>query len=388
MSTSYDSIPDIKSLLQKLIATPSISSQNPKIDQSNRPIINELANWLDDLGFKIEILPISDQSDKTNLVATFGEGTDGLILSGHVDTVPFDSSGWDTDPFKLTEKDNKFYGLGTADMKGFFAIAIEAIKPLLDQPFKKPLTIVATADEESSMAGARALLPAHLSSAKFALIGEPTGLQPIHMHKGIMLPSVHIIGKSAHSSMPHLGKNALETMHEFINQLLIYRSALAKKHNNNGFDVSTPTMNLGCIHGGDNANRICGDCHLSFDVRLIPGMDSNEIKQAIQTILTTVCDEFNVKGYWEEPFAAVPPFSVEANHDFIQLTEQLSQQKSKAVNFTTEAPFFQQLGITPVVLGPGHIEQAHQTNEFLALDQIDPAIKLLRKLIQKICFTA
>src|SRR5690606_22508367 len=145
---------------------------------------------------------------------TLGQGEGGLVLAGHSDTVPYDADLWQSDPFVLTEKDGKLYGLGATDMKGFFPVIMAAVQPYLDRQFKHPLIVLATADEESSMSGARALDKHGLGglSPRYAVIGAPTNLTPIRAHKGIMLEAIRVRGHSGHSSNPALGKNALEAM--------------------------------------------------------------------------------------------------------------------------------------------------------------------------------
>lgn len=144
-------LPPLKDQFAALIAAPSVSCTQAALDQSNRAVIDLLAGWLGDLGFACEIQQVNP--GKFNLLASYGSGPGGLVLAGHSDTVPFDPQLWQTDPLKLTEVDGRWVGLGSCDMKGFFALIIEAVRTLLDQPFKQPLLILATCDEESSMAG-------------------------------------------------------------------------------------------------------------------------------------------------------------------------------------------------------------------------------------------
>jgi len=158
--------PQLIDLLQQLIALPSISSTMPTLDQGNRHVINALANWLENLGFITEIQPLNSDGSKANLIATAGKGNNGLVLAGHTDTVPFDENRWNSDPFKLTEANDRLYGLGTADMKSFFALIIEAIRDLDLSRLQQPLIILATADEETSMSGAKALNASHLPGAR------------------------------------------------------------------------------------------------------------------------------------------------------------------------------------------------------------------------------
>src|SRR5690606_37299728 len=223
-------------------------------------------------GFEIEVLPIPGQPHKANLIATLGRGAGGLVLAGHTDTVPCDPDRWASDPFSLTERDGRLYGLGATDMKGFFPVALEAARRFDQSKLQQPLIILATADEESSMDGARLLAELGRPKARYAVVGEPTGMKPVRMHKGIMMERVRVQGLAGHSSNPALGNNALEAMHLVIADLLAFRSELQNRYRNPGFAVPVPTLNLGHIHGGDNPNRICGHCELQFDLRPLPGM--------------------------------------------------------------------------------------------------------------------
>jgi acetylornithine deacetylase len=372
--------------LQKLVALPSVSCAVPEWDMSNRAVIDYLANCFTDLGFNTQVMPLA-QTGKANLVATLGSGSGGLVLAGHSDTVPYDAGRWQTDPFTLTEKDGKLYGLGATDMKGFFPVIIEAVKPYIGQTFKHPLVVLATADEESSMSGARTLAKTGIPGAtpRYAVIGEPTGLVPIRMHKGIMMEAVRVRGQSGHSSNPALGKNALEAMNQVMNELIGLRTELQLKYRNAGFAVQTPTLNLGCIHGGDGANRICGDCELHFDLRLLPGMDNDELRTAIQQRLTPIAERSGTDIVLSSLFEGVDPFGEDEQSELVKVCEQLTGNHSESVAFATEAPFMQQLGMQTVVMGPGSINQAHQPDEFIPLDQIEPAVKIVRGLIEKYC---
>jgi len=374
--------------LSQLVKTPSVSSHSPRWDMANAEVIQLLANWLQDLGFSVQILPVEGQANKLNLIATKGSGAGGLVLAGHTDTVPYDKQNWQQDPFVLTDRDNRFYGLGATDMKGFFPVILAAVEKLAGADFKKPLIILATADEESSMSGARALAAQGFNQhgqARYAVIGEPTGLVPIRQHKGIMMESVKVFGKSGHSSNPALGDNAMETMHAVIADLLAFRHELQASYHSPGFTIPTPTLNLGCIHGGDNPNRICCDCELQFDLRAVPGMSNDELRQKIKQRLARIAEQRNTTITMEALFGGVEPFEQELDSDFVRAAEQLCGKESESVAFATEAPFLKAMGIETLVLGPGSIDQAHQPNEFIAHDQIKPAISIIAGLIQRFC---
>lgn len=376
-------LPSLKDRFAQLLALPSVSCTQPALDQSNRPVVELLANWLGDLGFACELQEIAP--GKFNLLASLGSGPGGLVLAGHTDTVPYDESLWKSDPLRLDERDGRWYGLGSCDMKGFFAIAIEALLPLLEKPLRQPLLILATCDEESSMAGARALAEAGRPLGRAAVIGEPTGLRPIRLHKGVMMERIDILGQSGHSSDPSLGHSALEAMHAAIGELLALRAQWQKEYNNPQFGVPQPTLNLGCIHGGDNPNRICGQCALEFDLRPLPGMDPQALRRAIGERLQPLAERFAVRLDYQPLFPAVPPFEQAADSELVRLAERLSGHSAEAVAFGTEAPYLQQLGCQTLVLGPGDIACAHQPDEHLELARIPPTVELLRGLIQHYC---
>lgn len=375
--------------LAQLVALPSISCAINEWDMSNRAVIECLANWFNELNFTTRIQEIAP--GKFNLIAVLGQDNSnekgGLILSGHSDTVPYDANKWQSDPFTLVQKNDKLYGLGATDMKGFFPIIVEAVKAFAGKTPKHPLIVLATADEESSMAGARALMEQGIGfKPKAAIIGEPTNLVPIHMHKGIMIESIRVEGKSGHSSNPALGKSALEGMNEVMNSLLSLRSELQLRYRNPGFAVQTPTINLGCIHGGDGANRICASCELHFDVRLLPGMDTDELRHSIRQRLQPIAETRQVDIVLSSLFDEVKPFHEPLTSELVAICEELTGHRSQSVAFATEAPFIQQLGAQTLVLGAGSIDQAHQPDEFIPLDQLAPAAKILQTLIQRYCY--
>ncbi|MCV6627157.1 MAG: M20/M25/M40 family metallo-hydrolase, partial [Cellvibrionaceae bacterium] len=208
---------------------------------------------------------------------------------------------------------------------------------------------------------------------------------PVRMHKGIMMEEVRVFGRSGHSSNPALGDNAMETMHEVMGSLLALRGELQQKYQSPGFAVPTPTLNFGCIHGGDNPNRICADCAMQFDLRAIPGMSNQEMRSQIRARLQAIAKRRETKIELHTLFGGVDPFEQGADSNLVQAAEQLCKRPSEAVAFATEAPFLQNLGIETLVLGPGSIDQAHQPNEFIAHDQIEPAIDIISGLIKRFC---
>lgn len=377
--------PSTMERLRSLVGTPSISSVSPEFDQTNRDVIDLLAGWLVDLGFAIEIMSLPNQPHKANLIATLGKGPGGLVLSGHTDTVPYDDSGWHSDPFRLNERNNRLYGLGSADMKSFFALAIEAARQFDAGKLKAPLILLATADEESSMEGAMSLVAADKPKAKYAIVGEPTGLRPIRAHKGIIMESVHVNGRSGHSSDPSLGINALEGMHKAIAEILRWREELQQRYRDSHFAVPYPTLNLGHIHGGDNPNRICGECELHFDLRSLPGMAHDALRDELDQRLAACFADSDLQVSRIPLITGTEAMHTNADADIVRHAEELTGHQAESVAYCTEGPYLNQLGMQTIILGPGHIEQAHQPDEFLPMEQIQPTIDLISQMIQRYC---
>jgi acetylornithine deacetylase len=381
-------IPDFLQITRELIASPSVSSVNPAWDMGNRGVIELLEGWLSQLGFKTEILPIAGHPSKFNLIAGIGSGSGGLVLSGHTDTVPFDAEKWHSDPLRLEERDNRLYGMGTADMKGFFALVLEAIRTLDLQRLNRPLVLLGTADEESSMCGAKALTELPRKLGRHAVIGEPTGLRPIRMHKGIAMESIRLTGKSGHSSNPALGASALEGMYRVIGEVMAWRSELQRQHRNPAFEVPFPTLNLGYIHGGDNPNRICGHCELQFDLRQLPGMELDSLRGELRERLHKLLSAGDLSWELVPLFEGIPAMETPAEAAIVKALESLTGHPAGAVAFGTEGPYLNRMGLETVICGPGHIDQAHQPDEYLPLEHVQPGIELIQSLIRRFCLNS
>ncbi|MBA1258338.1 acetylornithine deacetylase [Pseudomonas oryzihabitans] len=379
-------LPALKALFSTLIAESSVSCTQPALDQSNAGVIARLSDWFGALGFACETQEVA--SGKFNLIATLGSGPGGLVLAGHTDTVPYDAALWQADPLRLRDADDRWYGLGSCDMKGFFALILEAVRDLDPRQLRQPLIVLATCDEESSMDGARVLAEAGRPLGRAAVIGEPTGLRPIRLHKGILMERIDILGQSGHSSDPSLGHSALDAMQAVMGELLDLRAQWQREYRNPLFLVPQPTLNLGCIHGGDNPNRICGQCALEFDLRPLPGMQPEALRQAIRGRLLPVAERFGVRIDYQPLFPAVPPFEQPAEAELVRLAERLTGHRAEAVAFATEAPYLQAITQEVLVLGPGDISCAHQPEEHLALARIAPTVELLQQLIGHYCLGA
>jgi acetylornithine deacetylase len=348
-----------------------------------------LAEWAENLGFRVSVESVAE--GKANLIASLGPIASGslpggLVLSGHTDTVPCDPDLWQSDPFKATLRNDRIYGLGSCDMKGFFALALEAASQFKPTDLREPLVLIGTCDEESSMSGARSLVASARQFGRKAVIGEPTGLKPIRVHKGVMMESIQVKGRAGHSSNPSLGANAIVGMRDVLNRLMVLQDELKSRYRHPAFEVDYPTLNLGAIHGGDNPNRICGHCELLIDIRPLPGMTLEAVQEILETHLSgALTPDSGLTLEVRSLFPGVPPFETAADAELTQYLEMTTGKKAGAVAFGTEGPFFNAMGLETLIIGPGSIDQAHQPDEFLSLSEIGPGVRLLKELIGRYC---
>ena len=380
-------LPPLEDMIRRLVATPSVSSLQPSLDQDNDKVCALLAEWLEPLGFEVELKPVPELPGKLNLVARSGPGEDGLVLAGHTDTVPCDPDSWRMDPFGGEVRDGRLYGLGSADMKSFLAVAAHAAARVGLRKLDRPLVILGTADEESGMGGARALAAAGERLGARALVGEPTSLRPVNRHKGIIMERIRVQGRSGHGSNPAAGLNAIDGMVAAIEALHAFRAQLAAQADEAGteFPVPGPTLNLGAIRGGDNPNRICESCALDVDLRLLPGMSTAATRDGLRRAVTAALEGSGFGLKFSALFEGVNPLAPGARRELAEACEHVSGHACGAVNFGTEGPFYQQLGMEVVVCGPGEIALAHQPDESVELAEAERAVDMVERLVQRFC---
>lgn len=378
-------LPSPLDMLRQLIATPSVSSPDARFDQSNRGVVELVGDWAESLGFEVRVESLPGTTRKANLIATLGRGEDGLVLSGHTDTVPYDAERWRSDPFMLDERDGKLFGLGTADMKGFFAAALHAVARFEPGALIRPITLIGTADEESTMGGARALADAGRPLGRYAIIGEPTGLAPIRKHKGVFYLEVAIGGRTGHASHPARGVNAIDGLQRVLPALEAWRDTIGARHRDEDFEVPNPTLNFGRVAGGDSPNRICGACTLQLDIRFLPGMDRSVIVAELRDVVANALGG----GAWTHEVRAAggyaDAFAGPSDGAFQSTVETMCGCSAKTALFGTEAPYLAELGLQTLVLGAGDISVAHQPDEYVTMAAISRATELYANLIQRFC---
>ncbi len=375
-------------LTRKLVEMPTISSD------SNLTLIKFLQTYLQGLGATTE-LSHDETGTKANLFATIGPDVDGgVVLSGHTDVVPVEGQDWTSDPFILRQEDEKLFGRGTCDMKGFIACTLAFAPQFAQANLKKPLHFAFTYDEETGCLGARVLLEALKASGRkpaTCIIGEPTGMRVIEGHKGCCENTTHFGGLEGHGSMPSAGVNAVEYAARYITELLrIGQDLKPRAPASSRFDPPWTTINVGAIRGGVAHNVIPNTCEVDWEFRPINAADKSFVRQRIDTFAAeTLLPE--MQSVWPqatletEIVGDVDGLMPMENSQAVALAQELTGGNSVGlVPFGTEAGLFQQLGISTVVCGPGHIAQAHKPDEFVSLPQMAECLKMLQALLVKL----
>lgn len=379
--------PRIRELFTELISFDTTSSN------SNRPLIDRVANRLDRPGTTVEV--VAAGNGKASLIAKRGptrEDRAGLVLCGHTDVVPALEPSWQSPPFTLSQRDGNFYGRGTADMKGFLALAIDRF---LDcEPTSAPLALLLTHDEEIGTLGARFLVEQHANLLETlpaaTIVGEPTELRAVRLHKGHVKLRVEIHGESAHSAYPHLGHNAIEPLGALIVALTEERRRLeaVRLPSSASFpEVPFAGLNLATVEGGVAVNVVPDFAALELGMRLLPGMEpEREAERLAELAAQTLAGErFSV-----DVLSASPPFEAHrgcALHS--SLRGLLGQDGAdESVAYATDAGWLQRVGFECIVWGPGSIRVAHKPNEFVSLADLEAALPVLDGAIATACGVA
>lgn len=358
--------------------------------KSNLELIAFVTDYLAGFGVAATLIK-SDDGEKANLFATVGpEDTPGIALSGHTDVVPVTGQAWQSDPFTLTEVSGKFYGRGSCDMKGFLACVLAAVPKMQNRTLMTPLHIAFSYDEEVGCTGVRPMLAEFgrtLPAPRMAIIGEPTLMRVVDAHKGPVRWRVSIKGRAAHSSMAHLGANAISAASALVSELSAIENELKTTHADARFDPGYATLQVTEIAGGNAGNIVPESCVFGFDVRATPGLNPDQIEArlknfASQNALPKLQETAPESEILIERINDVPPFVADPDADIIPLALKLAEQnETYAVSYATEAGLFQNTGVASVVCGPGDIAQAHIANEWVAADQLAACDDFLERLI-------
>jgi len=371
-------------LLDELVAFDTTSRE------SNLALIDHIASYLDNLGIESRLTHNDDKS-KANLWATIGpQTTGGIVLSGHVDVVPVDGQDWSRDPFKMWQNDGLLYGRGVVDMKGFVAACLALAPHFLSKNLSLPIHFAFSYDEEVGCIGVRGLIDdvvENLPLPRAVIVGEPTSMKIIGGHKGSRTLKTIVRGVPAHSSDPRLGANSIMAAARIVNFLEDLQQELVDSADENcAFDPPYTTVDLGLINGGTAGNIIPEFTNFQWGFRELPDDDCDALEQRVRDFIEA---EIDPKLKQASPAAGVtmtkvnevPGLIPDADSAAEQLIRHLSGlNESGTVAFGTEAGLFQRAGIPAVVYGPGSIEQAHQPDEFISVDQMDQCVGFLIKL--------
>ena len=374
---------DSVKILTDLISFRTISGED------NNALINYCENLLHNIGagsFKT----FDNEKKRVNLFATIKakkpNGIKPIILSGHTDTVPV-SKSWSSDPFKATIKDDKLYGRGACDMKGFIACTLAFAPIYAKSNLNRDIHFSFTFDEETACLGAPILikeLKKRNIKEGICIVGEPTKMKIIDAHKGCYEYTTYFEGLAGHSSAPHKGVSAVEFATRYANKLIELREKLKKRVPKNSiFDPPFSTLQVGGIFGGIAHNVIADKCHINWETRPVVKEDgiylNDEIdKYANETLLPEMKKVFSKSSITKKIIGEVTGFDRVEKSEACELVSSLTGDNSReVVSFGTEAGLFQEIGISTVVCGPGSIEQAHKVDEFIELNELKKCLKFL-----------
>ena len=376
-------------ILTDLIAFKTISGEN------NSPLIDYCDKILNSLGAE-SFRTYDDEKKRVNLFSTLKAKNENekkpIILSGHTDVVPV-SKGWSADPFVATIKDDKLYGRGSCDMKGFIACVLAYAPIFSNSNLDRDIHFSFTFDEETACLGA----PILISELKkrginngISIIGEPTNIKIIDSHKGCYEYTTYFEGLAGHSSEPHKGVSAVEYAAKYVNKLIELRQKLKEKEPKDSiFDPPYSTLQIGGIFGGIAHNVIADKCHINWETRPVVKEDgiflNSEIdKYANEILLPEMKKIFPNSSINKKIIGEVIGFDREKDSKACEFVSNITGDNSReVVSFGTEAGLFQEIGISTVVCGPGSIQQAHKIDEFIELKEIKKCLKFLEGVKDK-----
>ena len=378
-------------LLDRLVAFETESSL------SNLALVDFVAGYLDEHGVTFSRHP-NPAGDKAAILATIGPVTEGgVVLSGHTDCVPVAGQAWTADPFRLRVENGRALGRGAVDMKGFDALVLAAVPAMLKADLKRPIHICLSYDEETTCLGANdaiARFGRDLPMPAAAIVGEPTEMAAADAHKSVATFMTRVFGHEAHSAKPHLGANAIAAAVDLMAELNRLADEMEARGDPSGrFDPPYTTVHIGRLAGGNARNILARECWFNWEFRGLPDLDPNEIpdrfKAVSERVLTERLNRHAAKGGfppgrietdWE---VLVPGLAPEPGSAAEKLVLSLTgAPETISVPYGTEAGHFQAAGIATIVCGPGSIDQAHQPDEYITLDEFAKGEAFIGRLVE------
>lgn len=375
-----------KELLARLVSFDTTSHK------TNLPLIRFVEDYLAQHGLASTLI-FNGERDKANLFATIGpQDGGGIGLSGHTDVVPVTGQSWNTDPFRLSERDGRLYGRGTTDMKGFLACVLAAVPMFKSRRLRKPVHILFSYDEEVGCTGVRPMIARFdedLIKPEMVIVGEPTKMTVVDAHKGPVRWDVEVRGRAVHSSMAPLGVNAISYAGRLLGELADMERHLAETSRNARFDPPYSTLQVTLISGGTATNIVPVTCNFGFEVRALPGLQVDPIEKRLRDFAVECAGSMQAiakeAGISIRQSNRVPPFAVDHEAPVVKLALELAQgDKTYAVSYATEAGLFQDAGAPAVVCGPGDIAQAHTANEWIEATELDRCMEFIGRLADRL----
>ena len=381
---------NVEKLLAKLVSFPVLGGQ------SNLSILDWIKEYIESYGVEAHLVPNEDQT-KASLHCRIGPPVDGgVILSGHMDVVPVEGQDWTTDPFLLTDKgDGKLYGRGSCDMKGFLACCLAALPKMVEADLKKPIYFAFSYDEEIGCLAAPELaqhINTHYSETpKYAIIGEPSMMEPIIGQKGIYIMETYVNGSAGHSSRI---KQEVSAIHEAMRLILWLEQKMdgliEAKRLDDRFHPPHSTIHIGLVEGGIAPNVIADKAKFYWDLRTIPKDNMDDIIAEFkaycrerETELRKIYPGFSIENVENHP--PVPHLDTQIDDEVVELIKRLSGNSEwTTVSYAAEAGQFANEGFQSAICGPGSIAQAHRANEFISKDQLAQGEEMMYRLIEEL----
>ncbi|GLK85056.1 acetylornithine deacetylase [Ancylobacter defluvii] len=369
-------------LLTDLIGFQSVSAV------SNLPVIDYIAAYLAQHGIDSRRIP-NAAGDKASLLATIGPADrPGLALSAHTDVVPVEGQDWSSPPFTATIRDGRLYGRGSSDMKGFLATVLAAVPDFVRHATARPVHLCFSYDEEIGCAGAPDLVAATATlpvPPALCLVGEPSSLKVARAHKGKFANRLVITGKGGHSALPHRAANAVAAAAKIVVGLEAIGASLTAI-TDAAFEPPYTTVHVGSLRGGGALNLVPDRAVLEYEVRTIPGADAAGIRARIDALVAEVRAGLKAQAaeadITVEPISAYPgldtPAGLPAAAKLARLTD--CNEAPITLAYGTEAGLYDEAGIATLVCGPGDIARAHKADEWIGLDELASAERLMRRL--------
>jgi len=377
---------DPLALMTKLISFPTVSRD------SNLPLVDWVESYLDSHGIPAHRV-YDETGEKAALFAHVGPDVDGgIVLSGHTDVVPVDGQAWDTDPWTVIEKDGKYFGRGTCDMKGFDALSIWALVEAHHRGVTRPLQLALSYDEEVGCLGAPPMIDRMvetLPKASAVIVGEPSMMNAVTAHKGGLGLNTRIKGYEVHSSLMHTGVSAIMSgarLIEWANQTNAASAAAEPSPVAAMFEPTFTTVHIGTIEGGTADNITAKDCRFSVDMRVLPDESPERWREIyMEQVAGVVADMKAIHPdtdievdttFW------VPGLRPEEDGEAERIVRQITGDNGEhVVSYGTEAGQFQERDYSVVICGPGSIAQAHQPNEFIEVAQFNAGAAFLERML-------